>query len=104
MDAVPNTSDSTERFALPRLSPSVRQTCEQQLRVVFGRLKLTTQELEKLEVGHVRELMEAADAPVEVLRDDILVARAVPVEQDGQLAWRVIEVLEESPQSREVTS
>ena len=100
MDAV---SQSTERFELPPLTPAVSAMSNGSLRVIFGRTKMTSQQLAALSVGDVVELDEQAESPVDIVRGDRIVARAIPIEQEGVLAWRVVEVLEQALGSSEVT-
>ncbi|MBD3674796.1 MAG: FliM/FliN family flagellar motor switch protein [Planctomycetaceae bacterium] len=104
MDAAPNSTESTKRFALPQLTRPTPETQQQPLRVIFGRAGMTNRDLENIEVGHIIELLETAEAPLDVVRNNRLVARAIPVERDGQLAWQVTEVLEETPRFRRRTS
>lgn len=100
MDAV---SNSTQRYDLPPLSPAVSAMPNGSLRVIFGRTKMTSQQLAALSVGDVVELDEQAESPVDIVRGDQILARAIPIEQKGELAWRVVEVLEQAFGSSEVT-
>jgi flagellar motor switch/type III secretory pathway protein FliN len=100
MDAAPTTAN--EQYTLPRLTPQIM--VPDSLRVVLGRTKLSAEELSSLHAGQVVRLQDAVESPVDVVRGSRVVARAVPIEHDGELAWRVTEIVDDMDSHQEVNS
>ena len=102
MEAAPKTA--TEQYTLPHLTPPKVVPADQSLRVVLGRKKLSAEELSSLHAGQVVTLQDAVESPVDVVLGHRVVARAVPIQQDGELAWRVIEIVDDIDSHQEVIS
>jgi len=95
MDADSSNPNSSEWYALPQLIPETSAASDQRLRVVFGRVQLTRDRIQSLSAGQVIPLLESVNTSVDIMRGDSIVARAVPIQQGGKLAWRITELFDD---------
>jgi|GEM_PF-1694707 flagellar motor switch/type III secretory pathway protein FliN len=104
MDAVPNNPHSTEQFLLPPLSTQKPVSGDRSLRIVLGRKTISLEQLNSFTTGQVVSLQEAAHEPVDVIRGGQVIAKAIPIQQGGELAWQVTEVMDRITDHQEVIS